>query len=236
MLQENDIQNSVLTKIRGGRVSMRSRLYFVLRTILLVLSAALLLAASLFALSFVFFSIRESGIRFLLEFGEHGLAAFTVLFPWAVLLSSLALLVILEILVREFSTVYRFSLLRVFLWILCIGIAGSVLLGLTPLHSSLLSAADTDSLPVLGPLYEQIHDSHEAQGVYRGDVTAVTATNFTISHNDNDRDSDDGTWTVVPPAGFDLGTLSVGERIYVGGQVINDLVYAYGVRPLTGNE
>ena len=236
MLKEPDIQKSVLDKIRAGGVPMRSRSYFILRTVLVGLAGAVLLAGAFFALSFVFFSVHESGVRFLLEFGEQGLTAFITLFPWTSLLISLALLVILELLMRQFTPAYRFSLLRIFLWVLVIGVAGGTLLGFTPLHPLLLSAADNDQLPILGPLYEQVHDSHIDRGVYRGNVVSVAESYFIISHNDTDRDSDEGVWNVVPPEGFDLGTLSVGNKVYVAGRLQHGVVYAYGVRVLPDGE
>ncbi|MBU6388468.1 hypothetical protein KGQ72_01150 [Patescibacteria group bacterium] len=230
MLQETDIQKSVLEKIHAGAVTMHSRVFFVLRTVLAGVVALLILAGALFALSFLFFHINQSGARFLLGFGNRGLMTFIALFPWASLLLALVLLVALELVVRHFTPVYRFSLIRIFLWLAGIGIVGSALIGLTPLHASLLSAADNNQLPLLGPIYTQVHRSHHAQGVYRGYVTSVAESTFVMSHNDTDRDSDEGTWTVQPPQGFNLATLSVGEKMYVAGRLQNGIVHAYGVR------
>lgn len=230
MLQENDIQKSVLEKIHAGNVSMHSRVFFVLRAALLGSIAIFILAGSLFVLSFVFFSIQNNGTHFLLEFGGQGLLTFFSLFPWAFLLLFILLLVALELLVRHSTSAYRFSLLRIFLWILVLGIVGSSLLSLTPLHSSFLSAAEKDRLPLIGPVYTQVHTSRKAQGVYRGDIISITDSRFVISYNDTDRDSDEGTWTVVPPKGFKLSTLSVGDKVYVAGRIQHDIVYAYGIR------
>ena len=236
MLKETDLQETILKKIHSGSVPMRSRAYFLSRRIFIGAAALFVLAGALFALSFLFFSVHESGVGYLLEFGEHGIGAFVTLFPWTSLLLFIAFVAILELLVRRFDFSYRFPLLRIFLWLLVIGIAGSTIIGFAPLHASLLSAADRDELPFLGPWYEQVHDSHAERGVYRGDVTTVAPAYFVISHNDADKDSDEGTWSVVPPAGFDLSTIAVGEKAYVAGQLKNGIVYAYGVHIGTDNE
>jgi len=215
---------------------MRSRAYFLFRAALVGIATLLVLAGALFALSFLFFSVHESGVGYLLEFGERGISAFVALFPWTSLLIFVACIVVLELLVRRFDFSYRFPLLRIFLWLLILGIVGSTIIGFTPLHASLLSAADKDELPLLGPWYEQVHDSHVEQGVYRGDITTVAATYFVISHNDTDRDSDEGTWSIVPPPGFATSTLTVGKKAYVAGQQRNGIVYAYGVRIVTDSE
>lgn len=236
MLKENDIQKQVLEKIRAGNVSMHSRVFFILRAVLIGIGAVLILACALFALSFVFFSVHQSGVRFLLEFGNQGLVTFVTLFPWTSFLFFLALLIALELIVRHFTSAYRFSLLRIFLWVLVIGIMGSTLIGFTPFHTLLLSAADNNQLPILGHLYEQVHVPHHERGVYRGDITSVTASDFVIAHSDTDRDSDEGSWTIVPPAGFATSTLVIGTKVYVAGRLQHGIVYAYGIRFLPQNE
>jgi hypothetical protein len=236
MLKENDIQKSVLEKIHGGNVSMHSRTYFLLRTAFLTLIALSVLAVSFFMLSFVFFSVHESGIRYLLEFNEHGLVTFVSLFPWFSLIFFIVLLIVLEFVVRRFEFTSQLPLLRIFLWILIVGIVGSTIIGFTPLHSSLLGRADNDQLPILGSWYEELHDSHQLEGVYRGDITSITDAEFVISHNDTDRDSDEGSWTIAPPAGFDLTQLSIGEKVYIAGRLQNGTVYAYGIHIVQNNE
>ena len=236
MSNDHNIQEQVLEKIRAGQVSMRSRAYFVFRTGLIAAAAVLVLASSLFLFSFIFFSVHESGLGYLLEFSERGLLTFVTLFPWISLFVLFLLLIALESLVYRFRPVYRRPLLRIFLWLVVISIIGSTLLALTPLHSFLLSEADNDRLPILGSLYEQIHESHQKQGVYRGDIVSVAGTYFVIAHNDTDLDSDEGSWTIQPPAGFKLSTLTLGEIVYVAGRLMHGVIYAYGIHPISGNE
>lgn len=232
MLKENNIQEKVFEKIHAGNVSMHSRTYFILRTAIVIVTALFVLLLSFFAFSFVFFNVHESGARFLLGFSGQGLMASISLFPWAILLFAIALLVIFETVLRTFSFGYRTPLLRAFLWVVVVGIVGSTLLSLTPIHSSLLNKADTDGLPVIGPLYTQIQNSRQEQGIYRGEITSITDTAFVISYNDTDHDSDEGSWIVEPPPGFDLLTLTVGEKVYVAGQLKDNIIYAYGIHRL----
>jgi len=219
----------VLGKIHAGAISQHSHTYFTLRSALLGTAALLVLASSFFVLSFVFFSVHASGTQHLLGWNGQGLSTFITLFPWGELLVALLLLIALEGLLRNFKFGYQAPLLRIFLWVVIVGSIGSTLLGFTPLHSSLLSAADNDQLPILGPIYKQVHVSHQTQGVYRGNVTEIKESSFTISHNDADRDSDEGTQNVIPPAGFDINQLKVGEKVYVGGRAHSDVIYAYGI-------
>ena len=78
---------------------------------------------------------RISCERFLLEFSERGLTTFVALFPWTFFFLFVVLLIAFGLLMRRFTSAYRFPFLRVFLWILVIGITGSTLIELTPFHA-----------------------------------------------------------------------------------------------------
>ncbi|MBU6214533.1 hypothetical protein KGM48_01690 [Patescibacteria group bacterium] len=230
MSEEHNIQKKVLDKIRAGSVGMRSHAYFVARASLIGITAGLVLIFSLFVLSYVFFSIRESGTHLLLTFGAHGVATFAALFPWAFFILCLLLLFFLGEMIRRHTSAYRLSLIRLFGGILSGSIALSALIMLTPLHSSFLSAADHDRLPFLKSWYDQIHRSHTDRGIYRGTVVTVATSSFTIAHNETDPDSDEGTWTVEPPTNFNIRALAVGEKVYVAGTAAAGTIRAFGIR------
>lgn len=229
MLPENDIQKNVLEKIRTGEVSMHSRSYFTFREILIDGGVVLVSVLSLFVLSFLFFSIQQSDQQYLLTFGGKGTLAFLELFPWLALLLSIALLISLEALLRHFTFGYRLPALRLFLFAILVGIAGSVVVGLTPLHAYLLGAAEQERLPgVISSLYNQALNSEASRGIYRGTVISLSDSQFVIVYADGVT-----SWIIVPPDGFDMRTLSLGDRLYIAGQPEDDLVYAYGIRRLT---
>lgn len=230
MSKETEIKANVFEKIRKGEISMRPRTYFVARFVLLGTLSFVALILAMFVLSFAFFSIHESGERILLGFGQQGFLAFIALFPWWSLLLTVLLILLLDHLLRYFKFGYRVSILEIFLIALVTVMVAGILINFTPLHSTLLNSADNDTLPVLGPLYEQIHDSHQAQGVYRGTISSLQGNEFVIAHNDNDKDSDDGTSTIMAPSGFDTSTLYVGEHVYVAGKLIQGVVNAYGIQ------
>lgn len=232
MSKETEIKDNVFKKIRSGEVSMRSRLYFIVRVVLLLVLALIAAALAIFALSFAFFSIHESGEEFLLGFGQKGLNAFVSLFPWVSFVITIGLIVLLDHILRLFRFGYRVSMLKIFLVALAGVAVMSIAINFTPLHSVLLDSADHNHLPLIGEIYEEIHDSHQTQGVYRGVVVSIQDDGFVITHNDTDRDSDDGTWTIITPLGFATSSVQVGETMYVAGKLIQGGVHAYGVHPL----
>ncbi len=227
-----DYKKQVLEKIHRKEIFMYPKIYFIGRVVLIISLSILVFVSLVFCLSFVSFSIHESGEQFLLGFGNHGALVFLKLFPWAFIVSTVFLLVALEWMLRRFKFGYRLPMMRIFLYTLVITILASAIATITPFHGNLLKKADNGELPFVGGLYESIHDSHKDDGIVRGTITSIGTDTVIISHNDNDIDADDGTWTVIIPPGFDINSLHVGEKIYVAGTVENGNLYAYGIHEL----
>ena len=227
-----DLKTKVLEKIKSGGVHRRPRIYFVAQVALIAMLLVIALILSVFVMSFVIFSVCESGEQFLLGFGRQGIATFFLLFPWAPLLLDVFLLTAIEFLSRRFKFGYRVSVARLAATIFAFALFGSIVLDLTPLHSMLLGRADRDELPVVGEWYESIHASHRDQGVFRGVVTSINGNEFVIVCRDGDRDGDDGTWTVAAPPGFAMASIRAGDVVYVAGNLMQGVVQAYGVQKL----
>lgn len=231
-----DLKNSVLEKIQKEKISMYPKSRFIVRTGIIVLLSVVVFSCIVFVLSFIFFSIHESGEQFLLGFGTRGVITFLELFPWVTLILTLLLLLLLEWLLRYFKFSYQISIMRIFLYTIVVTLCVSILFTFTPLHSSLLKKAELNKLPIVGGIYDAIHDSHQDKGVLRGAVISIQSNSFVISHNDNDKDADDGTWNVIVPAGFDISKIHIGEKVYVAGNASKGVVYAYGIGEIISSE
>ena len=231
------IAQKVLERVSAGKVQMRSKTYFVVRVAMTAFLAILTLAVSVWVVSFIFFSIHESGELFLLGFGSRGVVVFLSLFPWLSLIIDLGLLFLLELLLQRFKFGYRTPLLSIFVGVLLVSIILGIAFDFLPIHSMLLDRADSGQLPVIGEMYESIRDSHQNQGVFRGTVTSIQGSQFVISHSDLDHDADDGTHTVLIPSGIVLPTpLQVGDRVYVFGSLINGVIQASGIQELSADQ
>ena len=110
-IEMNSIEKKVFDKIESGEIKMRSKMYFVLKVALLVIVALLVLVTSALLVSFMIFSLRVSGRLFLLGFGDRGLLAFFVTFPWFILLADILFVVLFERLLNHFKFAYRTPLL-----------------------------------------------------------------------------------------------------------------------------
>jgi hypothetical protein len=225
-----EIKNTVLEKIRRGDVQMRPRIYFVAQITLVATTAVLAFVASALVISFAFFSLEESGELFLLGFGLRGLVTFLFIFPWIELVIAIALIFLLEWLLRHFKWNYRLPILKTFFATLLVIFVFGLLISITPLHNNLLTIADRGDLPVVGELYENINTLHEDRGEYRGAIVSISGSEIIITHNDYDYDTDDGTWKIDVPANFDVNTLQIGDRVYVLGNPADGVVLAIGLK------
>jgi hypothetical protein len=211
----DSIQQAVLEQVRAGTIRRTPRLYFVLRIVATAAVGVLLLAASSILVSFILFSLHESGQELLLGFGLEGIKVFLSLFPWLITFFVIGLIILLEWLLQGFRLGYRIPILQIFLGIVGISIVLGIIISSTPLHTHLLHDADNDQLPIIGPAYEHIFDAHEDHGVSRGVVVSTTTMSFVIQHNDLDHDPDDGSFTIHLT--HNLLMPQVGEHVLVFG-------------------
>ncbi len=228
---QQHIHEQVLSRVKSGSVHMRSRAYFFLRVTTTAVTALLVLGISSLILSFIGFSIHASGQDILLGFGARGIGTFFALFPWPLFIADLLLMLALEWCLQGFRFGYRFSLVSIFVLTFAMSWFLGFLIELTPLHDSLLSAADRGELPIAGGLYEHIRDPHHDLGIFRGTVFSVQNGQVMIGHDDGDHDPDDGTWTVALPP--DTPPPQVGDRMLVFGSSTGSQVDAYGIEHLS---
>ena len=219
----------VLARVHSGECKRHPRWYFVFRYLLwgaLILSLA---ASVALITSFIFFSEAINGEHHLLSFGWRGVMVFLAILPWSLILLEVVLLVALEVVARKFSFGYRTPILYLFGGVVSFGIFAAALINATPIHRVLLDRADTENLPMVGGWYETVHDSHEAEGVFRGVIVSIATSSFIMAHNDLDNDTDDGVKIVTPPQGMKMSVLTVGDRVIVAGDGTGTVIQAYGI-------
>jgi hypothetical protein len=151
--QRNSISDKVLNKIKSGEIKMKPKIYFILRAVLLILSALVLALLIICLVSFIIFSLRSSGILFLPKFGFPGIRIFLSSLPWLFILIAITLIILLEIFTKRFTFVYRWPIIYSLLAIIFIVMLGSFVIDKTPFHSNLFWRAQEGRLPAIGKLY-----------------------------------------------------------------------------------
>lgn len=237
--ENNNIKNLVLEKIQTGKISMRPRFYFMLKVVALIFISVLTLLTSSLLVSFIIFSLVSSGKLFLFGFGLHGFLMFFLLFPWPLLLIEIALILLLEWLIKKFKFGYRTSLSRLVFVILLISIAISVMIVVTPFHKGLQHRAEKRGLPFVGDYYRGIRRPLPSEEIFRGTVSSVGTSSFLLNQI---IDVGDGTsskiYVVTMPFRVPKNVMpEVGDTMFVAGHLLPDnIVQTYGFKKFSTSD
>lgn len=226
---DNPLKAKVLAAIEGGKVTMRPKWHFVLKTALAAAGLVFLSLTLVYLLSFIIFAMRENGAWYVTPFGLRGLRAFLMAAPWLLILVALAILAILEVLVRRFSFAYRRPLLYSVLLVLALVIVSSFAVARTPLHSGLMRNAEQRRLPFGGEFYRGYAGQDDDDDVHPGLVSGFIDEGFELVT------LHEGTLPVlvVPSTKFvPDARIRIGDRVIVFGPLDEGRIHAFGVRDL----
>jgi len=134
---------SIIDKIKKGEIKMKPKIYFLLKTLLVVLGAIIALLFVLYLISFILFSVRE----------VRGPIPMLFALPWLLVFLSVILIIVLEVLAHYFSFVYRRPVLYTVLAIIVLVFLGSLLINRTRMHPMLFERAEKGQLPIMGHMY-----------------------------------------------------------------------------------
>jgi hypothetical protein len=215
---------------------MKPKIYFVLKVYVLLFLAFLVFIAAAFLVSFILFSIKASGELSLLGFGGRGFLRFFLVFPWLLLFINIALLILIDILLRRFKFAYNRPILYSFLLTLVAITAFATVLNKTSVHKSLLTRSENKHLPFIGGFYSGIRISHQTDGTFRGVVKEVYGRTFVFRQIDDGN----GTSTVdlvvsFPSSPNIFSEFQVGDEVYIAGDLLKGQIEAFGVRKLDNN-
>ncbi len=153
---ENSIKEKVILKIEKGEVKMRSRRYFFLKTTLVVGLIFLLSLSVLYLGSLIIFVFRANDIMLFSGMGFQGIRAVLWAFPWYLIILIVTLIVLAEVMAKEFPFVYRRPLMYSFLGIVVLVALGSFMVEAMSVHRTFFDMAKEERLPVMGGMYKHL--------------------------------------------------------------------------------
>jgi hypothetical protein len=226
--QKKSISEVVLEKIKTGKIKMHPKIYFILKTILIIFGVLIIIPFILFLASFILFSLHINGIWFLPWFGFRGFGMFLNYFPWILILIAIFLIALLEMLTKRFSFVYRRPIVYSLIIVISIVFLASFLINKTTLHPNLFKQARVGRLPLAGPMYRsfgmpEFHDMH------RGIISEVMDNGFIIETERGEKLTINVTSDTNFPPEF---TAEEGDRVMVIGERNDDIISAFGIRAL----
>jgi len=226
--EPSPIKDKILAAIDTGKVKMRPRWHFILQTSLIIVGVALISLTLLFLISFIIFSLRNTGVWFAPSFGYRGIGVFLTSLPWLLIVLTVIFVVLLEILVKKYSFAYRQPLLYSALALVLIVTIGGVAIAQTPFHRGVMRQTFERHLPIAEPFYRG--GGMMGPGlIHAGSIEEITANGFILSS----RLGEDLNIITSPKAQFPAGyDLIEGDLIVVMGERSDDTVQAFGVREI----
>jgi hypothetical protein len=222
----------VMKAIRDGHVHMRPRWHFLLLSALSITGAFIVLLTLLYVTSLGFFFLRDSGAWYAPSFGTRGWFGLLHSLPWLLILFVAIFIVILELLVRRYTFVYKKPLVISVIVILALVFLGGLAIAQTPLHRMLMLSARRGSLPPeLSAMYGHPLRTPPPSDMFNGQIVGLSKSGFVIVD-----EGGAGTTTVVltPETRLPYGEdFTLGERVVVVGDVsATGTVRAFGVREI----
>jgi hypothetical protein len=231
--QKKTIHEKILKTINDGRLIMRPKRYFIVRSALFALGTIMVFLVGIFIASFIIFTLHQNGTWFVPAFGTRGIRSFLFSLPWILIIVTVLFMILLEILVKKYSFAYRQPLLLSAFSVLAIVLIGSAVIAETPIHPSFFKSAREGHLPFAGQFYRgfgmmRSHDIHP------GTITQIIVDGFKM----NDRDNDDIiTVFITPETEFPFGTnFTVNDKVVVLGELASsaasNTIRAIGIRTI----
>ncbi len=155
MKNNNDksIQEYVISSIKEGKLNMRPKWHFVLKTILRVLSIVILFFTLIYLLNFIGLVTHEKDFN-ILDLSPQGMHAFMTAIPWVIVLLSMFLLMTFYILIKNYSFIYRkpivYSFFGIIFFVTIIGFAVHLL----DVRFRFARFGEGPRTPILGPIHK----------------------------------------------------------------------------------
>jgi len=220
------LKDQIMASVKGGRLKMRPKWYFVLRASLWAVGIVLAALAGLYLASLLMFVAHETGISMAPTFGWPGIVLFLKSLPWVLILLVLIFIVILELLVRHYSFAYRVPLVYSGLAVLFLVGAGGLLVAMTPFHKMMAECPPAGGPPpcAIG-IYRDL-DPERHGDIHEGKITQIVGQNYIIAN----RKEEELLIVVTPETKLPLGAdFKVGDRIVVMGELADSQIEAWGI-------
>lgn len=223
----NNLANNIIKKIKDGEVNMQPRWHFVLKASLMMVGSVLVAFVAVYLFSFVLFTLHQNGLWFAPQFGFKGMMMFVQGTPW-LLLSILGIfLLLLYVLVSQYSFSYRKPVVYSLVVVVLLVISLSSVIQYFGVHNRVQLFAERNNVPGLRPLYQN-RESSQPAGVVVGVISNVSGDDIQLkTENGEILQLLVTTDTKLPP---DI-ILKTGLEVIVFGDRDGNSVTAFGIKP-----
>ncbi len=218
---KQSIGKRVMAELESGRIKMKPRWYFVMKSALLGVFVVLLLLSLIYLGSLVIFVFRANDLFLISQFGWTGWRLVLSSFPWYLVIGAAVLIVVIELTAKRSTFVYRRPLIYSLLLIIIFSSLGSWAVERTTINRSLSDLAQARDVPVAGRLYERLSDL-QIERVHKGRLVRKQPGDWFL-------ELDSGEAVVLDISTIEQGRrqlteMESGQRIIVIGDRIDDTI------------
>lgn len=229
MTNHTSMRDTVMKAIQEEAVTMRPRWHYILLSGMAATGVVVLFLMLLYVVSLGVFFLRESGVWFAPTFGARGWWELLNSLPMTLIVLLIVFTVLLEMVARRYSFVYRRPFLVSIVSILVVVMLGGILVEGTTIHHNLQIADRQHMLPPpMDGIYGHPSHFYRPPGLFRGTLLATTSNGFDALDIDGD-----GTTSIIMtpktqlPDGDDF---SIGDDVMVIGDMSGtDTIRAFGI-------
>lgn len=223
----NELKNNLIDKIKAGDINMKPRWHFVLRSLLIIFGVITASLVVVYLLSFVLFTLRQSGVGFLPLYGVRGISLFVMNSPWLLIGSAGITFIALQLLVHKYSFSYRQPLLYSVMSVIALVLFGAYAIEQTPMHQRLQEITKERNVPVVGAMYRDVME-RQPELVTVGYVTAVTESGLEIVSREKEQLS---VYISNATKQKPDSLYQTGDIVMVFGDRDGEIIEALGIRP-----
>jgi len=178
--EEKSIQEKVTVAIKEGKLVMKPKWHFILKTVMHILVAVILFFVLIYLISFIGLVAREKELFKLLHLNPRELYLLTTSIPWIIVILSLFLLLVFYTLVKDYSFIYKkplvYSLSGTIFFVILIG----ALIQIFDVNFRFARFGEGPRVPLLGPMHKYYRGDmeHRPMMKYRGDMRLMPPPKF----------------------------------------------------------
>lgn len=229
----NTLKDKIMEEIEKEHITPHSKIFFFLKTAVMVSSAVIFLFFILYVVSFLLFALSKSGILLLSPFGFFGIMTILNDLPWKIVFLALVSTLGLLLLTKNAFSIYRVPLLYLFLGVIgFVGVTG-LIVAKTDLHSTVLRGL-RGAPPFGGRDFPERYTRPEMHRISVGRlVSSSTGAMFLIVKEDGrmlEIRTDRGTQFIGRE------DIQTGDEVLIFGDTQDTFVHAKAIREIKENE
>jgi len=232
--EKTSIKDKLLSKISSNDISMRPKIYFTGKLIILGILSFIVLVISVFIFNFILFSIHAQATDALLGFGPRGILPFLAAFPWMLLIIDIIFIAAFQWILRKFHHGYRKPILIGLIGIFIVTIVVGVIIDKATPVNDFLHHGDPRFVP------SQIHDLYlgtdrpprPTGGTCLCIITSIGTSTITA---ENALLGSTTQFLIIIPLHERHATtssLSVGDTVMIAGDQQGNIIRAFGIHKI----